>query len=1013
MKITELSLKRPVTVFMILVAFIVAGIITSRMLPLEFFPNVEFPYVYVYVPYSSSSPEQVEEQITKPVEEVLSTLSNIKRIISKSKNSGVGIFIEFKWGTNATIKTIEAREKIDSIKADLPKDIQNIYMGKESSADIPMLELIISSDTRDISESYDVLKKQVKNRIERIDGVSKADIYGISYKYYSINLNADLMKTHKVDLKDLVDTLKASNFSVTAGQITDKNIRYTVRPVDELKKPSDIENLIIGENDLKLVDVADISYTMDKNDYRRRHLNGKTAIGLDIMKESGANIVDISREVKKQLELLKKRDDLKGINIYPVHDSADAIIGSLNELLKSGLFGFALSFIILFIFLRQIQSTMIVAISVPFSIFVTIVFMYFIGLSMNILTMLGLLLAVGMVVDNSVVVTENIFKNRNIYSDGAKAAIISSKEINLAITAGTLTTVIVFLPNILGADSMITFYIKHIGLSFSIALLTSLVIAQTVVPLLASKIKQKPDDAKTLWIDKLSQRYKKILAWLIVRRKISILLMILLAVSIIIPVKFVKSEMFSSSAQRKITIRYNINDSYTPDKVGESVKKIENYLLMNKKRFEIEFVYTSYNGNYAKTRIYLTKGDDVIKKQSKIQEMIKKNLPEIAIGKPAFKRTSSGGNNESLNIMLRGATFQDLQKYSEKVIKYLRTIEKIGDIQTDISAEESEIVVKINKDKTRKYNISPGEIARHISLAMRGTDLKSIQTKDGEIDLFVVYRDEDRKKLSNLKNITMYKDGKEYKLATLAKFIDGKGPSEIYHESRKTSLSIIIDKGDLTVLEAKNGITKSIESIDLPANISWGFGSAFEFEDETQDSMLINTLLALALIYLVMASLFESVFFPIAIWVSIIYAVVGVYWLFFVTFTTFDFLSWIGVLVLIGVVVNNGIVFLDHLIHLRNKGMERYDAIIQAGSDRLRPILMTAGTTILSLIPLCFNTKQVGGSGPPYFSLGRAIVGGMLLSTLVTLIILPTIYIIIDDLVCGAKNIVRKAYEKQ
>jgi len=998
MKLTEFSLKKPVTTMMIFLACTVIGLLTVRHLPLEFFPNMEYPYVYIHIPYEDSTPDQVERVITKPVEEIIATLSDIKTIESESGENSSQVFIEFTWGVNATIKSIEAREKIDSIRNILPGDIGRIYIGKWGSADIPLLELRISS-SQNLQGEYDLLERHVKRRFERINGISKVELYGVHRKEVRINLNADRLKSHRVDLYSLAEILKTCNFTVSAGSLSDGNKTFIVKPLGELKSLKEIEDIIVSDHSLRLKDIADVSYELPEFEYKR-HLNGKYAIGIEIFKESGANIVEVSRHVKKELEKIRKNPVLKGIHIFSTHDSAEAIKSSLRELMKAGILGFFLSILMLYFFLRQFRSTMIVALTVPFSICNTLGFMYFFGLSMNILTMLGLLLAIGMVVDNSVVVSENIFRNRKLDQDNIRATMKGADEVSLAIVAGTFTTVVVFLPNIISESNEITFYLKHIGLSFSVALCSSLIIAQTIVPFLASKITYGKKVEKKLWIDTLSDHYMRILDWLLRHRGVAVVSMVLILVSVYVPYTYVDKEMFASNENRKIVMRYNLNDSYTVNRVEKSIERIETYLLTNKKRFEIDNIYSSFSGNNAKTRIYLKKGKDALKNQQEIQEEIKKDLPEIAIGKIGFKRNSSGGKQEGLSIYITGPSYDLLNETGEDVAWALSNIKKIGDVVAEISSHENELHVHIDPEKIRQYGFSPEDIAQYVSFALRGMKINQIKTRSGETDITVSLSRKDRKNLEDLKNLVIFRDrDNSFTLETLATVSEQKGPSSIIRENRKISLKVSIEKGGLTVDETKEKVEQVLSEFTFPAGVTWGYSSGFEFEDNSMKTMVINIILAFILIYFVMASLFESIVFPYAILFSIFYAVVGVFWFFLATATTFDFLGWTGVLVLIGVVVNNGIVFIDYLNQLRMSGLNRHDAILKAGKDRLRPILMTAGTTILSMIPLCFSKVQIGGDGPPYFPLARAIVGGLTLSTFITLLILPTLYILLDDMV--------------
>ena len=1010
MNITDFSLRRPVMTLMIFLSFVAIGLISSRLLPLEFFPELDAPFVSINIPYPNSTPEEIEREITRPVEEILATISDVKRMVSDSSENSVNIFLEFDWGIDTDVKAIETKERIESIRNQLPLDVERISIQKLNTSDMPILIMRISSK-RDLSNSYDMLNRLLKRRIERIRGVSKVEMYGVEKKQILIQLLADRIIAHKIDLNHLSQVLRNSNFMVTAGRITDANRRFTVRPMGEISTVDEINNLIVGDNGLKLRDIANVGHEMPELEYGR-HLNQAYAIGLNVFKESGANIVEVGRCVKETIAEISKDPRMEGISLYMMDDLSDGIVSSLNELLKAGLLGAALALIVLFLFLRQWSTTFIVVLAVPFSLLVTLAFMYFMNLSLNILSMLGLLLAVGMLVDNAVVVTENIYRYQKLNPGKKNTTISAVKEVALAITAGTSTTAIVFLPNIISSNNEIAIYLKHVALSFCVALGASLILAQTVVPLLASRIKSSPLNKKKRWIDRLVFRYERILSWLLNHRKTSAGILLLTFFSIAIPVKFVKSDMFPQQEDRRLYLFYHINDSYTLERVEEAVDKVEDYLFANKDKFEIESVYSFYENNYGLSTIKLKKGRGAKKSQDKISDEISSGLPEIAVGKPSFERRRSGGSTDDLNIYLVGSSTEQLINLSHEVAWTLGQIPGFKDVRSRASVGNKEVLVVVNRERAKKYGFTPQEVASNIAVAMRGVNLPRMHDEEGEIEVKVEFQKKDKRNLEQLRNISLFgENNNPVKLSTLADFTVRQGPPNIHRENRITSLGIAIDLKDLTVNEAKGKISKVLGQYDFPPGVSWNYGRSFDFEGEAVKTMLINTLLALALIYFVMASLFESLVFPAAIWTSIIFAVVGVWWFFLITGTTFSIMAWIGVLILIGVVVNNGIVLIDHINQLRAQGLSRYEAIVQAGGNRIRPILMTAGTTILSLVPLCFTTVAIGGNGPPYFPMARAIVGGLAFSTMVTLIILPEIYLLLDDLRQWSRRIISSAWK--
>ncbi len=1008
MNITDLSLRRPVTTFMVFISLVVIGIIASRMVPLEYFPDISFPGAYVSVPYPNSTPEEVERNIARPIEEAFATISGINQMSSTSSENQVGIFVLFDMGSDISMKAMELKEKIDGVRNQLPPDMERVFINKFSAQDQPMMNLRISSE-RDLSNAYELLNRNLKQRIERISGVARVELYGVEKRQIRIELIPERLEAHNVDLNQLTETLRRSNFSVTAGRIEDAGKRYMVRPTGEISDPAEFSNLIIGGENLRLHDVATIGYGSPEREYGR-HLDQKYAIGLDVFKESGANTVDVANNVLEEINIVSSLPEMRGINIYEMNNQAAGIISSLVELLKAGLIGAVFSIMILYLFLRQTSTTLIVALAVPFSLIVTVGMLYFLGLSLNILSMMGLMLAVGMLVDNAVVVTENIHRNHHAMDDRIEATKRGVQQVAVAVTAGTLTTVIVFLPNIISESSMIAIQLYHVAITIILALGASLFISLTIIPLLTSKIKAPKLPEKKRMIDRLEVVYSTALDWLLKRRYTSVLLILGILGSAVIPLQMMEMDMFPSSESRELYLHYNINDRYTLERIEQSVNKIEDYLYGNKKQFEIDAVYSYFEPGHATSTLLLTDDDEAVKDVKTIKKEIEENLPTLSIGRPSFEyRDQTGG--EQIRLFVIGESSDVLAGLADEVTRRLEQIPGIADVRSEAESGTEEVQVLVDRERARSFGVSTQQVASLVSNSMRGVNLRRVRGDNGEVDVILALHEDDRKNIDDLMNLPVnIGDNQTVKLSYLANYEMQKAPRSIQRENRQTSLGININFEEVTMDKAREEIGPIMDQINYPAGYGWSYGRSFQQDQETMDEMIVNMLLAMFLIYLVMASLFESVLFPSSIITSIFFGFIGVFWFFLITGTTFSFMAMIGILILMGIVVNNGIVLIDHVSQLRAKGkLSRLDAIVQGGRDRMRPILMTAGTTILGLLPLCFGTTQIGGDGPPYFPMARAIVGGLAFSTVITLFILPAIYLILDDIKLWANRVWQEA----
>lgn len=1015
MSLTTASMRRPVTTMMVFLCLVVLGAISTGLIPLAYFPDISEPTLFIQMPYPGSTPEEVEQDIIRPAEEVLATMSGVRTMTSDSNEDGGSIRLSYDWGVDTKIKALEAREKLNGIRDQLPIDMERIFVRQWSMSDMPILELRISAD-RDLSGSYELLNRKVKRLVERTEGVSQVDLYGVQAKEVRIELIADRLAAHRVDLSALVGQLQRANFSVTAGQITDGQKRYVVRPTGEIHSAEQIRNLVIAPGGLRLSDVANVLY--DDPELREgRHLDGTYAIGMSIQKEAGANTVTVTNEVIEALESLRDDPEMRGINFYYMDNSAEGIVMSLNELLKSGVIGALFAFLVLFFFLRRLSTTLIVTLAVPVSLLITLGGLYFLGISLNILSMMGLMLAVGMLVDNAVVVTESIHREQRLHPDDAVGA--TKRGVNavaLAVTAGTITTAIVFLPTIVSPADQVAIFLKHVSITICIALAASLFMAQTVVPILTARLKPPKADKQSELIDKLTERYGAMLDWLLHHKKTAAALVFGILASVAIPVTFVNSDFFpNDNPERRVRLIYHLNGTYTLDRVEGVVDEVEATLFANKEAYEIESVYSYYNPNWAVSTITLTEGDDADKSVDEIKALIRSTLPKLALANPSFD-WQSGGGRESVRVTLSGESSERLAGLTLQIAEVLERIDGLEDVRSQVEQGAEEVHIVVDRERARQYGYTTQQVAQTVSAAMRGQNLRKFRTPDGEVDMRLTFQDADRRGIEDLRNLSLVRpavteDGTQQRLAlgALADLNIRRGPTNIHRENRKTMLGITANLGDITKEDAYKVIRETLNQVELPAGYEWSFGQQFFEEEQSQNVMLMNLILALILIYLVMAGLFESLIFPAAIWSSILFAIVGVYWFFLITSTTFSVMAWIGVLILIGVVVNNGIVLIDHINNLRAEGMNRTDAIVQGGKDRLRPILMTAATTVLGLVPLCIGTTQIGGDGPPYYPMARAIVGGLTFSTIVTLVVLPSIYIMLDDLRTWSRKIVRTA----
>ncbi|WP_088328323.1 efflux RND transporter permease subunit [Lacimicrobium sp. SS2-24] len=987
--LADFAMRRPVTLCMFFFSMLLMGLLASRLLPLEKFPGIDIPQIMVQVPYKDASPAEIERMITKPVEEALATLSGIKRMTSSSNEDRAEIYLEFAWDENISAKSIEAREQIDAIRDELPQDVERVLVYKFNTSDMPIFQLRISSE-RDLSNAYDLLERNLKMPIERVPGVSKVELYGVLKKQIAIRLDAARIAALHVDVAQLSERLSAANFSMSAGHIQDLDQKIMINPQGEFRSKEEIEDLFIRRG-VRLKDIADINYETPKRT-EGRHLDRSYAIGLNIFRESTSNLVEVSQAVLKVIDEANDNPAFNGIKLFIMQDEADSVTESLSDLLQAGLIGALLSVVVLFAFLRQWTSTLIVVLSVPFSICIALACMYFMGYSLNILSMMGLMLAVGMLVDNAVVVTESIFHEKESEADPVKATKAGVSRVSLAVIAGTATTAIVFLPNIIGAKVNVTVFLEHVAIAICISLFASLLIAQTLIPLLTSRMQPRKKSGKE-GPGRFRRAYHGALNWTLAHQGKTSLIALAILLSTAIPMGVVSSDQDNENANNQLWLNYNIQGNYSLEEVEKEVNRMEAYLYANQQRFHIKQVYSYYNTGHAVSGITLN--DELPVRQQAIKEQIKEGFPAFVRAKPSFSWNQQNGG---VRLTLLGQSSEVLMEMAERIVPVIKSVPGLTDVRADISADKEELQILVDRHKAFRFGISAQDVAQVVTTALRGNNLRTFRHGDtGEVDIRLMFDETLQHSVDALKNLTIKRDeNQNVTLDMLADIRIVPRLSEIRRFHRQTALGIGANLEEGTTLEqARKGIEQVMGNLALPSGYSWTLDGSFRNQNENESVMQINMLLAVCMIYIVMAALFESLLLPTAVITSLLFSFTGVFWAFLLTGTSMSIMGMIGMLILMGIVVNNGIVLVDRVNQLIEQGFSATDAIIEGCLNRVRPILMTVATTVLGLVPLALGSTQIGGDGPPYSPMAIAIIGGLIFSTVTSLLLLPLTYLLL------------------
>lgn len=1000
MWLTFFSLRRPVTLAMVFVSVLLLGCVSLLKLPLDFLPRVEFPFIAVYIPYQNGLPTENELEIVRPIEEVLATLGGVREIQSYSDGNAVQVGVNFDWGRDVNLLRMEVKERIDQIRGDLPDDIQQILLLTFNSNDIPIVEGRISAKGRDLSESWDLLDQKIIAPLQRIPGVGRVRIDGVNPTQVSVYLLFDKIMEHGVDINHLFQELQAANVELTVGRITDDGLRYDVRTVSDLQGVDDLKELPISPTGLRLKDVAEVLYGAPALSYGRI-LNQEPAIAFEIQKASGYNTVAVCRAVEAELRRINQDPALAGINSFAFFNQADQITDSLRSLTQGGLFGSVLAVVILYLFLRRFSMTLVVSVAIPISILGTAITMFLTGGSLNVLTMMGLMLGVGMLVDNAVVVLESIHRRQHLGASPVAAAARGTREVGRAIVASTLTTIIVFAPIVLGKADEMTVWLSEVGVTISITLLFSLLVSLTLIPALSVRLTRPAEGLgeEARWLCWLKARYTGVLRWTALKHPLTTAFVIMpvtlgLTAGAMQATGF-KPDVEGDAGRQRTNLRVGLDFSDSVDKhVSQAcVQKVVDYMESRRDDLSIRDVYAYYGPDFGGVTLFFE--DGVVDNDffHDTREELRAQLPVQAGVRYRFG--GDGGQDagaKTFSVTISGEETEFLQGFVEEAKRRLGTIEGVADLTSDNEDGSSEIQVRVDPQRAGRFGISPQTVSEIMSLTYRGMMLPRLQTGEKEVDMIVSLYPEDAESLENLALLTVgAAQDQPVQLGQVAEFHFGNSPGRIYRRDQRSGITITGTWDGDRLDDALNRIRPLMDGMGLPLGYDWNFGSNIVRARQQQNEMGVNMLLALVCVFFVMASLFESLIYPLVVMGAVPFASLGVFWLMMATGTPFNMMAMIGIVILIGVVVNNGIVLIDHINNRRKSGQDLDDALVAACAERLRPILMTAGTTILGLLPLAVSHgAHVGGA--EYYPMARAISGGLASSTVLTLLVLPTYY---------------------
>lgn len=1038
MKITDFSVKRPVTISMIVLCVILLGAVSLSMLTVDLYPDINFPVAIAITDYSGAGPEEVESMVTKPIEEMMGTVQNVDKIESQTVAGKSTVIVSFNWGTDMDFASLQMREKIDIIKGFLPDDASDPMVFKIDPAMMPVIQLGLSGG-KDLEHLKNVAEDVIKPKLERLEGVASVTITGGYTREIQVIPDPVKMEAYGIGVSQISQALKMENMNVSSGRVTEGKKELYVRTIGEYNSLEDIKKVNLslpGGGSIYLQDIAQVVDTFSEERQMTR-MNGEPSIGIHVMKQSTANTVQVSDQVQKELQEISGEIP-GGIKVATVLDQAKFIKQSIGRVAQNAVWGGLLAVIVLYLFLRNFRSTLIIAVAIPIAIIGTFSLLYLNGLTLNMMSLGGLALGIGMMVDSSIVILENIFRYRQDGHDIMDASINGADEVATAVMASTLTSIAVFLP-IVFVEGMAAMFFKELALTVSFSLGASLLVALTLVPMLSSKLlmvsngngngAKKKNFFKNAtgimgrflgWLD---NKYGRTLSWALRHRKTVVIVVILALVGSFSLLPMVGMEFIPGMDSGELAINVELDKGTVLEDTNKVAEKIED--VLNQMGPEIKTVFTSVgaSGNQmtgptsntteiAQLSVMLVSKTLRERSADQVADDIRSRLQGIPGADIEVKVSDNQGGPPSsapVSVKITGNELGVLKELAQEILGIVKTVPGTREVESSITEGRPELQLHIDRDKAATYGLSVAQVASAARSAFEGDVATKYRTGGDEIDVKVILPESYRKSLSDLERVMLTSPaGIQVKLGEVADFNVELGPTEIVRENQTRIVTVNSQLSGRDVGSVSKDIQAKLANFPLPEGYTVEFGGENKDMQESFGSLGMALILAIILVYMVMASQFESLVHPFVIMFSMPTMFIGVITALAITGRTFSVPTFIGVIMLAGIVVNNAIVLIDYINTLRRGGMERNQAITTAGPVRLRPILMTTLTTVLAMFPIALGIGEGAEAQAP---MATAVVGGLLVSSVFTLVFIPVVYTLVDDFGKWLRRILR--FEKR
>ncbi len=1020
MNLTDVSIKRPLSVSMVFLAIILFGFISVTNLPVDLFPNVTFPMMIVLTTYPGAGPEEIETQITEPLEQTLGTVNNIKKVTSTTSENISNILLEFEWGTDLDAASNDVRDRMGFILPYLPEDADYPLIFKFDVSQQPVMMYNISGDIDPLE--LDQIADDIAERLQRVGGVAAS--YAMSGTMTEIQVILDPVRLRGTGITSdqVMQVLQAQNINFPLGNVESGRKVYIVRTIGEYTNLAEIEKTVVGSNNgvpILLSQVAEVREQASEITSLSR-TNGVQSIWGIAQKRTDANSVNVGNALAKELENIKK-DLPPGIKIDVMFNQADYITRSVSSTAQTLIMGAILAVIVLFLFLGSFRSTLYMAVAIPIAVFFALFFMYLFNMSLNIISLGGLTIAIGMVLDSAIVVFEAIFRHKEKGEDAVKAASTGAKEVGMAITASTLTTVAVFLPLLL-VRGFASIFFQPLALTVTFALVSSLVVALTIIPMLSvrfGKVKRSGFGQKlNNFYGRLEDTYSRLIRWALSHRWVVVLGTVAVFVISLLLIPFIGTELSPDVDQGEIIIEAEMPVGTNLWVTDSAVRQLEKIILEEVPEIDIlstsigsgeggfSSLFSATSGPHA-AQIYL---ELVYREQRNrsVKDIQRELRPKMA-GIPGLKvkyateQFSMFGGGKPIAIKILGYDFQKAKELSDLLMDTLQSVKGLVDLEASIVEGKPELRLVIDRQKAANFGLTPYQIGQILRSRVEGTVASQYRREGNEYNIKVMFDKRFHDDIKKVSAMTITTPMGEVPIANFIKDTIAVGPVKIEHEDnyRLVTVSGNIEGRDQG--SVARDVQKILNTIPKPADFTIELSGGYEEQVNTFRDLFMVIILAIVLVYMIMVGQFESFREPFIIMFTIPLALIGVLWMLFFTGTTLNMQSLLGVLLLGGIVVNNAIVYITYTNQLRREqGFKCMDAVVEAGRVRMRPILMTAFTTSCGLIPMALG---IGAGNELRAPMARSVIGGLMVATFLTLVFIPVLYTLFErkkDKACEA-----------